>query len=86
MYKYIRHLMLEYVNESLHNELTGGHKYYCYGTVEEYFITCTALENSVQEVTVVYQRVGRLSMYGWLRPAHGVRTLESRLNSRTLVF
>ena len=35
---------------------------------------------------VYYQRVGRLSMQGWRRSAHSVRTLEIRLNSRTLVF
>ena len=31
-------------------------------------------------------RVGRLSIYGWRRPTHSARTLESHLNSQTLVF
>ena len=36
-----------------------------------------------KKYTKAYQRVGRLSMKGCLRPTHSVCTLESRLNSRS---
>ena len=43
-------------------------------------ITC----KTIHLIPIAYQRVGRLSMQGWCRPAHSARALEILLNSPAL--